>query len=143
MPTTHSHTSFTVFNLERSVDFYTRLLGFKEEFRLDVQGPGIEQITGLPGARLSICMVTLDGFRLELIQYLEPKGVKLDTRTNNIGAAHVGIWVDDVDAKYRELKAAGVRFRGEPTSALPGRPRVAYFLDPDGITLELMQRQPK
>lgn len=140
MPITASHTSFTVSNLERSVDFYKRLLGFQEEFRLDLKGAGIDQITGLKGAHLQICMLRIEGLRLELIQYLSPPGVKLDTRTNNVGAAHVGLWVDDVDAKYRELLAAGVRFRNAPTSALPGRPRVAYFLDPDGITLELMQR---
>ena len=140
MPTTHSHTSFTVSNLERSVDFYTRLLGFKVETRLQIKSPGIEQITGFAGAHLDACIVSIEGFRLELIQYLSPPGVKLDTRTNNVGAAHVGLWVDDVEAKYREMLAAGVRFRGAPTSSLPGRPKVTYFLDPDGITLELMQR---
>jgi len=64
----------------------------------------------------------------------------LSSFLGGFGAAHVGLRVDDVESKHRELLGAGVRLRGAPTSLLPGRPRVAYSLDPDGITLELMQR---
>ena len=39
----------------------------------------------------------------------------------------------------RALKAKGVMFKSEPTRAAPDRPLACYFLDPDGITLELNQ----
>ena len=139
MITEHNHTSFTVANLDRSVEFYTKVLGFELERRFDVDGRGIETILGLPDARLRIAFVSLGEFRLELIQYDSPAGVKLDTATNNVGSAHIAFWTDDVDRTYEELKAKGVQFKGSPTRSKPDRPRVAYFLDPDGLTLEIVE----
>jgi catechol 2,3-dioxygenase-like lactoylglutathione lyase family enzyme len=138
MITGHNHTSFTVADVERSVEFYTSMLGFSLERRFDVDGPGISQIVGFAGARLRIAFVSLGQFRLELIQYDAPAGEKLPMATNNIGSAHIAFWTDDVDKSYEELKAKGVRFRGAPMRSRPDRPRVAYFEDPDGFTLELV-----
>jgi len=140
MITGHNHTSFTVSDLERSVEFYTKLLGFELESRFETRGPGIERITALPGAHLLVAFLTLGGFRLELIQYLSPPGKRLDTSTNNVGSAHIAFWVDDTVKTYEELKAKGVPFKGEPARSRPDRPVVAYFWDPDGITLEIVQR---
>lgn len=135
----HNHTSFTVSNLERSVEFYTQVLGMQLERRFDTEGAGISQIVGFPDARLRIAFVYLGEFRLELIEYVSPKGVKIDTATNNVGSAHIAFSTDDVDKTYEELKTKGVRFKGAPMRSRPDRPRVAYFTDPDGYTLEIVQ----
>lgn len=138
MITAHNHTSFTVSDLERSKDFYMNALGMKLERQFEAQGPGIEAIVGFPGAHLRIAFVALDNFRLELIEYASPRGVKLDMSTNNVGSAHIAFSTDDVDRMYEELKAKGVRFKGAPMRSRPDRPRVAYFLDPDDYTLEIV-----
>lgn len=139
MITAHNHTSLTVADLNRSVDFYTNTLGFKLECRFDTEGAGVSQIVGFPDARLRIAFVYLGGFRLELIQYDSPRGVKLDTSTNNVGSAHIAFWTDDLDKTFSDLQAKGVKFRGTPIRSRPDRPRVAYFADPDGITLEIVE----
>ena len=139
MITSHNHSSFTVSNLERSVAFYRDVIGFEVEGIFEVQGQAIQQITGFPDAHLKVAHLLLGGFRLELIQYLSPKGKAIDPATCNVGSAHIAFYADDVDATYRELQAKGVRFRSTPVAGAPGRPRVAYFLDPDGITLELSE----
>jgi catechol 2,3-dioxygenase-like lactoylglutathione lyase family enzyme len=139
MITSHNHTSFTVSDLKRSVEFYTAVLGFALERQFEVQGPGIEAIVGLPGAHLRIAFVSLGGFRLELIEYVAPAGRKLEMATNNVGSAHIAFTTDDVDRTYEELKAKGIRFRAAPTRSRPDRPRVAYFTDPDGYTLEIVE----
>ena len=135
----HNHSAFTVSNLERSVAFYCEVIGFKVDTTLEAQGPAIQQITGFPDAHLKIAHLLLGSFRLELIQYLAPTGKALDLATCNVGSPHIAFYADDVDRTYRELQAKGVRFKGAPVAAAAGRPRVAYFLDPDGITLELAQ----
>ncbi|MSQ21794.1 MAG: VOC family protein [Dehalococcoidia bacterium] len=135
----HNNSAFTVSNLERSVAFYCDVVGFRVDTTLEAQGPAIQQITGFPDAHLKIAHLLLGSFRLELIQYLAPKGKAVDPSTCNVGTAHIAFYADDVDRTYRELQAKGVRFRGTPVAAAAGRPRVAYFLDPDGITLELAQ----
>jgi catechol 2,3-dioxygenase-like lactoylglutathione lyase family enzyme len=50
--------------------------------------------------------------------------------------------VTDIDATYADLKARGVRFKSAPVPITHGRNAGAkgvYFLDPDDITLELIQ----
>ena len=139
MITSHNHSSFTVSDLERSVRFYRDIIGFKVDTTIEVKGQAIQQITGFPDAHLKIAHLLLGNFDLELIQYLSPQGQTIDLATCNVGSAHIAFYSDDVDQTYRELQAKGVRFKGTPVAAAPGRPKATYFLDPDGITLELSQ----
>jgi catechol 2,3-dioxygenase-like lactoylglutathione lyase family enzyme len=138
-----NHTSFTVSEVERSAAFYRDLLGFKL-LSLAERPPGFAELaTGIPGAHLKTAYLEAPGgHRLELIQYLNPPGVKLDTRTNNVGSAHLALEVDDLHRVYRELQAKGVRFKGEPIE-IPAGPNkgnlMVYMLDPDDFTLELIQ----
>jgi catechol 2,3-dioxygenase-like lactoylglutathione lyase family enzyme len=50
--------------------------------------------------------------------------------------------VDDLPAEYERLKKLGVRFKSEPVQITAGRHTggyTIYFLDPDNITLEMVQ----
>jgi len=140
---TTNHTSFTVSDVERSIAFYRDLLGFTL-LSLAERAPGFaEMATGIPGAHLKTAYLEAPGgHRLELIQYLSPPGMKLDTRTNNVGSAHLALNVDDLRRVYREFRANGVRFKGEPVE-IPAGPNkgnlMVYMLDPDDFTLELIQ----
>jgi catechol 2,3-dioxygenase-like lactoylglutathione lyase family enzyme len=142
MITSVNHTSFTVGDLDRSVSFYRDLLGM-ELISLAGRDPGfVERITGIPGANVQVAYLQAPGHRLELIQYLSPSGKKLDLQTNNVGCAHVGFNVDDLPRMYAELKVKGVQFKSAPQQvpAGPNKGTLAvYFMDPDGIPLELLQ----
>jgi catechol 2,3-dioxygenase-like lactoylglutathione lyase family enzyme len=142
MITSVNHTSFTVSDLDRSISFYRDLLGM-ELISLAGRDPGfVERITGIPGADVKIAYLQAPGHRLELIQYFRPPGKRLDLRTNNVGCAHLGFNVDDLPRMYAELKAKGVHFKSEPQE-VPAGPnkgtKAVYFMDPDGIPLELLQ----
>ncbi|MBI4311816.1 MAG: VOC family protein [Chloroflexi bacterium] len=139
MITAHNHSSFTVSDLDRSVAFYRDLIGFRVENVFEAKGEGIQQITGFRDAHLRVAHLLLGDFRLELIQYLTPRGKAIDLATNNVGSAHIAFYADDVGKTYHEMQGKGVRFKGAPVAGAPGRPRVAYFLDPDGIPLELSE----
>ena len=140
--TGHNHTSFTVSDRERSVAFYTDVIGFTIDRIYELEGEAIEQIVAMPGARLKMAHLTLDGFRLELIEYLAPKGEQPALPTCNVGVAHIAFNTDDVQSTYEALKAKGVTFKGDPMRAAPDRPLACYFLDPDGITMELNEMNP-
>jgi len=140
---TTNHTSFTVSDVECSVAFYRDLLGFKL-LSLAERPQGFAEIaTGIPGAHLKVAYLEAPGgHRLELIQYLSPPGAKLDTRTHNVGSAHLAFNVDDLRQMHKEFQAQGVRFKGEPieTPAGPNKGNLmVYMLDPDDFTLELIQ----
>lgn len=137
------HTSFTVSDVERSVAFYRDILGFKL-LSLAERPPAFSELaTGIRGAHLKTAYLEIPGgHRLELIQYLSPPGTKLDTRTHNVGSAHLALIVEDLQTMYRELMGKGFRFRGEPIEIPAGPNRgnwMVYLLDPDDFTLELIQ----
>jgi glyoxylase I family protein len=58
------------------------------------------------------------------------------------GLRHITIAVDDIEAAYRQLMAAGVRSVEPPRNAFNKEmlAKVGFVLDPDGIVVELAQR---
>ncbi|TLF47495.1 VOC family protein, partial [Nonomuraea sp. KC401] len=58
------------------------------------------------------------------------------------GAAHLALTVDDARAEHARLSAAGVTFVSPPAEITAGVNEggyACYFLDPDAITLELVE----
>jgi len=138
-----NHASFTVSDMDRSLAFYRDLLGMTLEADRELQAPHISRITGFPGTHMRVANLRVAGLMLEMIQYREPAGERPALRTCNVGNAHVAFDVEDLPKVCRELSARGVQFRSEPV-AIPSGPLqggyVVYLSDPDGITLEFIQR---
>jgi catechol 2,3-dioxygenase-like lactoylglutathione lyase family enzyme len=133
------HTGITVSDLDRSIEFYGKL-GFEPAEELIEEGEEVERGVGVPGAKLrSALLVGPNTSRLELIQYLEPPGSRAAHPNNGIGAAHICVEVEDVDAAVAELRDDGVEFLTEPITHEVGGIRWVYAKDPDGITAELLQ----
>jgi catechol 2,3-dioxygenase-like lactoylglutathione lyase family enzyme len=143
------HFSFTVSDIEQSVVFYRDILGMKLVHRMIHDQPYTSVQVGFPNALLKVALFTIEGFPatrsghlLELIEYVNPRGEPTDTSTNRPGAAHLAFQVDDLQAEYSRLRALGVRFKSEPVRITAGRNEggwTVYFLDPDNITLEMIQ----
>jgi lactoylglutathione lyase len=140
-----SHTSFTVSDMERSLAFYRDLLGMVVVAEVERQGEFIERVVGFPNASLRIRGLKLpegSDHVLELIEYRAPQGQRIDLQTCNPGSAHFCFVTDDIHAAYTELSGKGVRFKSTPVR-IPSGPNAGgfdvYFLDPDGITLEMSQ----
>ncbi len=138
------HTSFTVSNIERSLEFYQGLLGCELLWRREIDEEYFRNIVGFPECRVRAAHLRIPGSAhiLELFEYVTPRGVPADVRTNNPGSAHIALFVDDLVAVYNELVSKGVRFRSAPVMIDAGANRggsSAYVSDPDGITVELFQ----
>ena len=146
------HTSWTVSDLDRSIAFYRDLLGFELLRSYTRVGKFIETVVGFEDAELRIAALRIpkapevpSGHHLELIQYVSPKGIKLDLKTCNIGAAHLALATDSVHQDYDRLARHGVTFVSPPvlieSGANPGG-YACYLRDPDGFTIELVQPAP-
>lgn len=139
-----NHVGLTVSNLERSIAFYRDLLGFNVAYeRGEVTAEYMPRLVGIPDARLKIAGLDIQGLHLDLIEYIQPKGLASAGVTSDVGNVHVGFTVDDLWAAYRSLSAAGVSFKSEPVSPTTGPNKggwAIYFVDPDGTTLEMIQR---
>lgn len=138
------HVGVVVADLERSIAFYGDLLGLELLGSMERSGADISTMVGLPNAVLKIARLKLPNtsITLELIQYLSPKGQPVDTLRCNPGNAHICFRTENIRSDYERLSAEGVEFISEPVEVTAGMNRgalVAYFRDPDGITMELQQ----
>ncbi len=142
------HVGLAVSDLELSIEFYSAVLGCAVGERSQSDGPEIETLTGVAGARILTADLELEGGEiLELIQYLAPKADRLIQHRHQPGHTHIGFLVDDVDAVYERLTAHGSTpssrpvVISEPGSAWDGV-RAIYACDPDGRTVECLELPP-
>lgn len=144
------HINIVVADLERSVKFYTEVLGFRKTHDVYMEGDWIEAIIGLRGVKGLVAFVEAPGggVRIELLEYQTPAGVALpdNSRANTRGLRHIALRVDDIHAMAAKLRAAGVTLFSEPVRVPAGVVKFAagdktlvYFLDPDGVILELAE----
>ena len=142
------HVSFTVSNVDQAEKFFVDLFQMKRIGGGLYDFEYIRRQVGFPDARLKISVLAFarGGWPvLELIEYLQPVGAAADTATNRPGNAHLCFLVDDIDAEYQRLCAAGVRFKSIPNDVVAGinkGARAVYFNGPDNIALELFQPAP-
>src|SRR6266576_3748304 len=137
------HTGFTVVSIERALVFWQDVLGFKLSHRAHHAGDLASEVTGVPGAEISIAVLKGYGHKIELLEYHAPPDRKrVDLRPCDVGSVHVALTVDNLDAVLSAIAGSGWRAVGEPqvlkTGPNAGR-RVIYVRDPDGTTIEFMQ----
>jgi lactoylglutathione lyase len=139
-----NHVGVSVSDLSRSILFYRDLLGFNVAYeRGEVTAEYMPRLVGIEGARLKIAGLDIPGLHLDLIEYIEPKGAPTAGPPNDVGNVHIGFTVDDMWAAYNFLVAGGVEFKCEPVSPTAGPNKggwAVYFTDPDGTTLEMIQK---
>lgn len=134
----------TVADLPRSVDFYTRVLGFTLVSEVEVGGPDVERLDGVAGARKRVARMRLGDETVELTEYRAPRGRPIpgDARSNDRSFQHVAIVTSDMTRAYRVLRRHGVRHVSSGPQRLPdwnpnaGGIEAFYFADPDGHVLE-------
>jgi catechol 2,3-dioxygenase-like lactoylglutathione lyase family enzyme len=144
------HFSFTVSDLEQSIDWYTRVLGLELVHRQRQENEYTPILVGIPGVVLEIAQFAVPGVpparsthMLELVEYLKPKGRDLgELAPNSVGCAHLALMVTDIHARHERMVEQGVSFRNPPVEITEGANAggfACYFHDPDGLTLELLQ----
>lgn len=122
------HTMLRVGDLQRSVDFYTRVLGMR-----------LLRTTDRPDQRYSLAFVGYgenpDHAELELTY-------NYGVSAYDMGSAygHIALLVDDAHAACERIKAAGGNVTREAGPVKGGRTVIAFVTDPDGYKVELIQR---
>ena len=136
----------TVADADRSIAFYSQVLGFEKVSDVEVWGREYEELQGVFGLRMRMVRMRLGDESIELIEYLTPKGRPMppDSRGNDRWFQHVAIIVSDMDRAYARLREHRVQHASPAPQRLPdwnpraGGIRAFYFKDPDGHFLEVL-----
>src|SRR5229473_6751659 len=98
--------SMTVADIDRAVDFYSKVLTFKKVSDTEVAGETYEHLQGVFGLRMRVVRLRLGDEFIELTEYLAPKGrpVPVDSRSNDLWFQHIAIIVSDMDKAYAWLR---------------------------------------
>jgi lactoylglutathione lyase len=122
------HTMLRVGDLERSIAFYTEVLGMRLLRRTDY-----------PGGRYTLAFV---GYGEESDTAVLELTHNWDTSSYDLGNAygHIAIGVEDIYAVCERIRARGGRITREPGPKKHGTTLLAFLEDPDGYKVELIQR---
>jgi len=138
--------AMTVSDLDRSVEFYTRVLSFEKIAEAEAQGSDFEHLEGVFGSHTRMARLRLGGEFIELIQFLAPRGQPAphDLRANDRAFQHIAIITSDMERAYQWLRANKVEHASTSPQRLPDWNKNAagiqafYFRDPDGHFLEVL-----
>src|SRR5215470_3566332 len=136
----------TVADMDRSVEFYSRVLTFEKVSDTEVAGDELEHLFGVFGSRARIVRMRLGGESIELVQFLAPRGrpIPVDSRSNDLWFQHFAVIVSDMDRAYAVLRENNVEHASSGPQRLPdwnknaGGIEAFYFKDPDGHPLEIL-----
>ena len=121
------HTMLRVGDLERSLAFYTEMLGMQLLRRKDY-----------PGGRFTLAFV---GYGAETDHAVLELTHNWDTQSYTLGDAygHIALGVDDIYATCAAISDKGGRVVRQPGPMKHGATVIAFVEDPDGYKVELIQ----
>ena len=124
------HTMLRVGNLQRSIDFYTKVLGME-----------LLRTSENPQYQYSLAFLGFGGGN--------PAQAELELTYNwgtdhyDLGTAygHIALGVPDAYAACEKIRAAGGQITREPGPVKGGSTVIAFVTDPDGYKIELIERK--
>ena len=135
------HTGIVVSDAEKSIDFYTKLLGFEIKKDMLESGDYIDNFSDLKDVVVRTIKMTLEnGDMVELLNYqTHPELPDMGRPITRIGCSHFAMTVENLDETYDRLVEAGVEFNSPPQYSPDGFAKVTFCKDPDGSLVELVE----
>ena len=125
------HTGISVYNMEESIEWYRKNLGFEV----------VKEDGFVPPLKARIVFMEKDGFQLELFEYESPKAIPKDRLTPNsdlqtVGTKHIAFATDDMAALKAAFTENNVDIAHEVSM---GGEAVMFVRDCNGILIEFIQ----
>ncbi|MDH3473971.1 MAG: lactoylglutathione lyase [Rhodospirillales bacterium] len=124
------HTMVRVKDLDKSIDFYTRLLGMKELRRQDY-----------PSGEFTLAFVGYGDESSSTVIELTHNWGQEEPYDLGTGFGHLAVGVPDIYGTCEALAAEGVAIPRPPGPMKHGGSVIAFIEDPDGYKIELIERK--
>lgn len=124
------HTMIRVFDLSKSLDFYTRLLGMTLLRKSDY-----------PEGRFTLAFVGYGGEESNTVLELTHNWDQKEPYVAGTGFGHLALGVSDIYAVCESLAAEGVKIPRPPGPMKHGSTVIAFIEDPDGYKIELIEKK--
>ena len=122
------HTMIRVIDLDKSIDFYTRLLGMKLIRRRDFEG-----------GRFTLAFVGYGNEKTDTVVELTYNWDQIEPYKKGDAFGHLAIGVPDAHSVCVEMEKEGVPVP-RPAGPMKGGERIIAFIeDPDGYKIELIE----
>jgi len=120
------HTMLRVVNLEKSIEFYTNILGMQLLRKQD-----------FPEGKFTLAFV---GYGAEATHSVLELTYNYGVEHYDLGKGygHIALGCDDVYATCAKIRAAGGKIVREPGPMMHGTTILAFVEDPDGYKIELL-----
>ena len=136
----------TVSEMNRSIKFYSEVLGFRKVSDAELYGKEYEQLEGIFGLHIRVVRMQLGDEFIELTDYLTSGGRSIppDAKSNDLSFQHIAIVVSNMEKAYAHLRKFQIEYVSTAPQTLPKSIPAAegikafYFHDPDNHNLELI-----
>jgi len=122
------HTMLRVLDLDKSIAFYTEVLGMTLLRRLE-----------FPDGRFTLAFLGYGPEETHTVLELTHNWDQAEAYAIGSGYGHIALETPDIYATSEKLKAAGATCTREPGPMKHGTTHIAFFRDPDGYLIELVQ----
>jgi len=136
------HVGVVVSDLERALPIYTEYLGFTLlKYYSELTGPYQSELVSIADVVMKVAILEIsDGNKVELLEYVSHRGCRREpVSSNDIGASHFAVTVDDIERMYRACDQYDVRFTTPPLLSPDGLVKVAYAVIMEEVIVELVQ----
>lgn len=124
------HTMIRVFDLHKSIDFYTRHLGMTEMRRTD-----------FPDGKFTLAFVGYGDETDSTVIELTHNWDQQEPYEIGSGFGHLAIAVADIYGVCERMEKEGVPLPRPPGPMMHGTTVIAFIEDPDGYKIELIERK--
>ena len=144
---TLDHVSVTVSDLDRSIAFYRDVIGLELRDRGSAEEPELSDVLAVDGVKIEFAELALGTVVLELVRYVSGGEARVDVQVRRPGATHIGIAVDDIVPAVQRLRDANALVSRDIVTLTEDSDwngaKIVYARDPDGVTIELVERAQK
>lgn len=124
------HTMLRVGNLQRSIDFYTQVLGMQ-----------LLRTSENTQYQYTLAFLGFDGGNPKQAELELTYNWGVESYDHGNAYGHIALGVSNIHAACTKIKACGGQVTREPGAVKGGSTMIAFIVDPDGYKIELIERQ--